>query len=76
MNSIDIIANFKNQFEYVEDYENIIEYLESLNLSLTEINEILHEILKWNIEKEKELKENLNNKRKRRCRRKKNRYIL
>ena len=61
MNSIDIIANFKNQFEYVEDYENIIEYLESLNLSLTEINEILHEILKWNIEKEKELKENLNN---------------
>lgn len=61
MNYLDIIDNFKNRFNYVEDYESIIEYLESLNISLTEINEILYEILKWNLEQEKELKEKLEN---------------
>jgi len=59
MNYLDIIDNFKNRFNYVEDYEGIIEYLESLNVSLTEINEILYEILKWNIEQEKILNEKL-----------------
>jgi len=59
MNSIDFIAYFKNRFDYVEDFESIITHLEQMNIPLTQINNILHEILEWNIEKEKEIKKEL-----------------
>lgn len=59
MNFIDFIAYFKNRFDYVEDFESIITHLEQMNIPLTQINNILHEILEWNIEKEKEIKKEL-----------------
>jgi len=59
MNSIDFIAYFKNRFDYVEDFESIITHLEQMNIPLTQINNILHEILEWNIEKEKKIKKEL-----------------
>lgn len=59
MNYIDFIANFKNRFDYVEDFEAVIMYLDQMNIPLTQINEILHKILEWNIEKENEIKKEL-----------------